>query len=111
MIAMETAHRIDVRRKALRNCLAAILAIASVPLISAGGLPPQTTIVSADATFTNDFDCSFPLQEQVKGTYRDTLRRDGVFVAPFFKERDSWAGRSTMSFQTPNKNGVEIFLQ
>lgn len=73
---MATAYRIDLGRKAVRNCLAALFAIASLSLIAAGGHPPQTTIVSADATFTNDFDCAFPLQEQVKGTYRDTLYFD-----------------------------------
>jgi len=91
MIAMDTAHRIDVRRKAVRNCLAALLAIASVSLIAASDLPPQTTIVSANGIFTNDFDCSFPLQEQVKGTYRDTLYfdRNGTltreFISPQFQ--------------------------
>ena len=73
---MDTAHRIDLRSKAVRNCFAALLAIASLSLIAARGHPPQTTIVSVDATFTNDFDCSFPLQEQVKGAYRDTLYFD-----------------------------------
>ena len=31
-----------------------------------------------------------------------SLRGDGVFAAHFFGERDTWAGRPTMSFQTRN---------
>jgi hypothetical protein len=37
---------------------------------------PDTTIVYVDDTFINDFDCSFPLVEQVTGAYRDTLYFD-----------------------------------
>jgi hypothetical protein len=37
---------------------------------------PSTTIVHVNDTFTNDFDCSFPLVEQVTGAYRDTLYFD-----------------------------------
>ena len=37
---------------------------------------PLTTIISADSTFINDFDCSFPLVEQVTGTIRDMLYFD-----------------------------------
>jgi SAM-dependent methyltransferase len=37
------------------------------------------------------------------GKITASLRRDGVFAAHFFGERDSWAGRPTMSFQTRNE--------
>jgi hypothetical protein len=48
-------------------------------------------IVYVDDTFTNDFDCSFPLVEQVTGAYRDTLYFDQngnltrEFLSPQFK--------------------------
>ena len=34
---------------------------------------PITTIIPVDSTFINDFDCAFPLVEQVTGSVRDTL--------------------------------------
>ena len=37
------------------------------------GSPPVTTVIPVDATFMNDFDCAFPLVEQVNGAIRDTL--------------------------------------
>ena len=32
---------------------------------------PITGIIQVDETFINDFDCNFPLIEQVNGTYLD----------------------------------------
>ncbi len=63
----------------------------ALPLRADDGRPPQTTIVSVDATFTNDFDCSFPLQEQVTGAYRDILYFDSngtltrEFISPQYR--------------------------
>ena len=53
--------------------------------------PPVTVIIVADSSFVNDFDCAFPLQEQVTGSVRDTLfyRNDGTlereFISPQFQ--------------------------
>jgi len=35
-----------------------------------------TTIVEVNDTFTNDFDCPFPLEETVSGSYKDMLYLD-----------------------------------
>jgi hypothetical protein len=40
------------------------------------GSPPVTTIIPVDETFINDFDCAFPIVEQVTGSVRDTLYFD-----------------------------------
>jgi hypothetical protein len=37
---------------------------------------PNIVVIQVNDTFVNDFDCSFPLMEQVKGAYRDTLYFD-----------------------------------
>src|SRR5262245_46690937 len=37
---------------------------------------PQTTIVEVDETFTNTFDCPFPLEETVRGAYKDMFYSD-----------------------------------
>jgi hypothetical protein len=46
---------------------------------------PVTTIIPVDATFINDFDCAFPLVEQITGTVRDTLYFDqnGMVIREF----------------------------
>jgi len=88
---MDTIHQIQVLRVTVRNIITMLLALAAVCATTAAGLPPQTTIVAVDTTFTNDFDCSFALQEQVHGAYRDTqyVDRDGTltreFVSPQFQ--------------------------
>ena len=40
---------------------------------SVSGARPQTTIVEVNATFTNDFDCPFPLEQTVSGAFKDRL--------------------------------------
>lgn len=40
---------------------------------SASAAAPQTTIVEVNDTFTNDFDCPFPLEEVVSGSFKDML--------------------------------------
>ncbi|HMI98250.1 MAG TPA: hypothetical protein VK488_00275 [Gaiellaceae bacterium] len=60
-------------KMAFAVCLAA-LAIAG----TAAATPPISTVVSADGTFTDTFDCSFPLQETVSGSYRDTFYFDSA---------------------------------
>ena len=40
---------------------------------SVSGAGPQTTIVEVNDTFTNDFDCPFPLEETVSGSFKDML--------------------------------------
>ena len=46
---------------------------------------PLTTMIPIDATFINEFDCAFPLVEQVSGTVRDTLyfNQDGALVREY----------------------------
>ncbi|HEY3311755.1 MAG TPA: hypothetical protein VGK00_08965 [Anaerolineales bacterium] len=46
---------------------------------------PQATIVPVDVTFTNSFDCAFPLVESVRGALIDTLFFDqnGILVREF----------------------------
>lgn len=39
---------------------------------------PGSTIVSADATFVNTFDCAFSLTETISGAYKDTLYFDAA---------------------------------
>ena len=46
-------------------------AVAALTLAAAASAtPPTSTVVSVDATFTNDFDCPFPLQETTSGAYK-----------------------------------------
>ena len=57
------------------------LAVATAALllpVAAGATPPTSTIVSADATFTNTFDCAFPLTEAITGSYKDTVYYDAA---------------------------------
>jgi hypothetical protein len=60
------------RARVAAGAVIAMLAMAG----TAAARPPESAIVSADGTFTNDFDCSFPLQETVSGSYRDTVYFD-----------------------------------
>lgn len=39
---------------------------------SAGAVPPTSTIIDVSSSFTNNFDCSFNLQEQITGSVKDT---------------------------------------
>ena len=57
------------------------LAVAVVALLipaAAIATTPTSTVVSADATFTNNFDCPFPLTETITGAYKDTVYYDGA---------------------------------
>ena len=55
---------------------ASALITAALPVTAADAAVPQSTIVSADSTFTNTFDCPFPLQEIISGSYKDTVYFD-----------------------------------
>jgi hypothetical protein len=68
---------------------------------SIGGSPPVTTIIPVDATFINDFDCSFPLIEQVTGTIRDTLYFDqnGILVREYISPQ--FQGALTVTWTNP----------
>lgn len=57
----------------LAACAAALVLAAS-----ASATPPLATVVSVDVTFANSFDCAFPLQETVSGSYKDTLYLDAA---------------------------------
>jgi hypothetical protein len=57
------------------------LAVAAVALLlpaAASATPPTSTIMTADATFANTFDCAFPLTETVTGSFKDTLYFDAA---------------------------------
>jgi len=59
--------------------IAFAVALATLVLPSAAGATaPTSTIASADATFTNTFDCAFPLIETVTGSYKDTVYYDAA---------------------------------
>jgi hypothetical protein len=62
-----------------------VITISRAQASSLHGSTPVTTIVSIDETFINDFDCAFPLVEQVTGAVRDTLYFDqnGVVVREY----------------------------
>jgi hypothetical protein len=62
---------------------------------------PITTIIQVDETLINDFDCSFPLVEQVKGAYRDTLYFDhnDVLVREFLSPQ--FQGALMVTWTTP----------
>lgn len=58
--------------------LSFLLTLTALPLKAnaASASTPVTTIISVDATLINDFDCPFPLVEEVTGVVRDTLYFD-----------------------------------
>ena len=68
---------------------------------------PITTIIRVDATFINDFDCTFPLIEQVTGTYRDTLYFDqnGALVREYLSPQ--FQGSLTVRWTNP-ENGRSL---
>ncbi|HKY54104.1 MAG TPA: hypothetical protein VJM08_07365 [Anaerolineales bacterium] len=68
---------------------------------------PETTIVSIDMTFTNNFDCAFPLVEHVKGSIRDTLYFDqnGVLVREYLSPQ--FQGALTVRWTNP-ENGRSL---
>jgi hypothetical protein len=71
-----------------REFLAAFLITIIAAVATAGSVladRPDTVITRVDTTFINDFDCTFPLVEQVEGAYRDTLffDRNGVLIREY----------------------------
>ncbi len=64
----------NTRKLFLAFLLAASLVITTVGPVFADA--PDTIVVQVNDSFINDFDCSFPLVEQVTGAYRDTLYFD-----------------------------------
>jgi hypothetical protein len=56
--------------------LTVLAALIAVP--AAVSATPVSTIVNVDVTFTNTFDCSFPLQESFTGSYKDILFFDAA---------------------------------
>ena len=91
------------------------LFIVSVLSISLGSLTPivvyadapDTTVVQVDETFTNDFDCSFPLIEQVKGSYLDRLYFDqnGLLVREYLSPQ--FQGALMVTWTNP-ENGMSL---
>jgi len=91
------------------SCMAVALGLLSPGAALADA--PVTEIVQVDATFINDFDCSFPLIEQVKGAYLDRLYFDhsGTLVREYLSPQFQGAlmvtwtnpanGRSLMSHE------------
>jgi len=81
-----------------------VLSIATVG--SAFADTPSTVIMQVDDTFINDFDCSFPLFEQVKGAYRDTLFFDqnGILVREYLSPQFQGALRVTWTNPVTGKS-------
>jgi len=65
------------------------------------GSPPIMSVISADAIFINDFDCAFPLVEQITGTVRDTLYFDqnGMVIREFISPQ--FQGALTVTWTNP----------
>jgi len=68
---------------------------------------PLATVVTVDVTFINDFDCTFPLIEQVTGAYRDTLYFDqnGVLVREYISPQ--FQGDLRVRWTNP-ENGMSL---
>ena len=84
----------------------ATLILAVTSFSSALADTPDTSIIQVDDTFINDFDCSFPLFEQVKGVYRDTLFFDqnGIFVREYLSPQFQGALRVTWTNPVTGKS-------
>jgi len=86
-----------------------VFVIALMPLLptidaqasATNAFTPITTIIPIDAAFTNDFDCSFPLVEQVTGTIRDTLYFDqnGILTREYLSPQ--FRGALTVTWTNP----------
>jgi hypothetical protein len=74
---------------------------------AANAFTPVTTIIPIDSTFINDFDCSFPLVEQVNGAIRDTLFFDqnGVVVREYISPQ--FQGALTVTWTNP-QTGISL---
>jgi hypothetical protein len=102
---VNSADRAGKNGKTIGACGVVLMIFTAVT--RAGAFPPQTTIVPVDATFVNEFDCPFPLQEQVSGTIRDTLYYDRnstltrEFLSPQFQ------GSVTVTWMNP-KTGTSL---
>ena len=98
---------------ALANFLAMLLTFMPVMTTSRAqassshGSTPVTTIISVDETFINDFDCAFPLVEQVTGAYKDTLYFDqnGVLVREYISPQ--FQGALTVRWTNP-ETGISL---
>jgi hypothetical protein len=91
---------------ALASFLAVLVAFAPMMISHAqagamNGTTPVTTIIPVDATFINDFDCAFPLVEQITGTVRDTLYFDqnGMVIREFISPQ--FQGALTVTWTNP----------
>ena len=87
-----------------------ILTLTALPIKAnaANASTPVTTIIPVDATFINDFDCAFPLVEQVTGTVRDTLYFDqnGMVVREYISPQ--FQGALTVTWSNP-ATGKSLF--
>ena len=99
-----TAGR-DPRRRLLLITLLALLTLA-MPT-TAGATPPKSAIVSADTSFTNTFDCGFPLQETVSGSIKDIVYFDGDGNAARELVTAQHGGPLTVTWTNP-ANGVTL---
>jgi hypothetical protein len=91
---------------ALASIVAVLMTLLSpmtnkVQASATNGSPPMMTVISADATFMNDFDCAFPLVEQITGTVRDTLYFDqnGMVIREFISPQ--FQGALTVTWTNP----------
>ena len=80
-----------------------VMACATVAALPAGAMAatPLTTIVAIDQTFTNDFDCPFPLVETVSGTIKDILFVDASGNPTKEILTAQYGGRLTVTWTNP----------
>jgi hypothetical protein len=66
-----------------RHRILGVLVVAGVAALAlstprmAEAMPPASTVITVDTSFTNTFDCAFPLQETVSGIVKDIVYFDG----------------------------------
>jgi len=81
--------------------LAVALAFPAAGLTAGTTVTPTSTVVNADATFTNNFDCSFPLTETITGSYKDTVYYDSAGNAVKEILTAQYAGPLTVMWTNP----------
>lgn len=103
-------HKFSLTLASLLAALVAFMPVTAATNAKANsmhGSIPVTIIVSVDATFINDFDCAFPLLEQVTGAYRDTLYFDqnAILVREYLSPQ--FQGALTVRWTNP-ETGISL---
>jgi hypothetical protein len=87
--------------------VAGVAALALATPRMAEAMPPASTVVTVDTSFTNTFDCAFPLQETVSGTVKDIVYFDGDGNVSRELVTAQHGGPLTVSWTNP-ANGVTL---